>query len=192
MTVVTLQLYRLGRCFGCLAECWLFFFSLVRRCVSLFSGVCPQGVGLPVAFTLLLVLLFCLFVLFCFSVLCLTQGFVFLCFSFSFFVCFVLCVRSTTSPVGRVCVSCLVFFFMFFHLLGVVLWLASPPFLRVYFLGRCPVRFVSCHLHRVCFLRGGCPVWLASYLLLRVCPLLRSCPACLRSMSELLPLCKPF
>ena len=44
----------------------------------LFSGVCPQGVGLPVAFTLVLVMLVSVFSFFFFDALPLTQGVVFL------------------------------------------------------------------------------------------------------------------
>jgi hypothetical protein len=45
--MVTLQLYRLERCFGCLAECWLLFYFGSTVFLNFFSGVCPQGVGLP-------------------------------------------------------------------------------------------------------------------------------------------------
>ena len=85
-----------------------------------FSAVCPQGVDLPVAFTLLLVVLLYLFFSLFFGALPYIRLRVSLIFVFLFHL-FCPCGRVTNSPAGRVRGSHLALFFAYF-LLGVVLF----------------------------------------------------------------------
>ena len=71
MTVVTLQLYKLERCFDCLAECWL----LTTCCFTLYFGSAVFLTFLPASALRVLVSLWRL--RFCWSCFC-------LCFSFLF------------------------------------------------------------------------------------------------------------
>ena len=123
------------------AGCW---FTVVRqeRVALTFPGACPQGAGLPMVFSLVLLGRTFLF-LFSFGVLvlCLTQdtrlrdSCLLLCISFSFLICFVLCARGVKSaPAGCVCGSLPVPFIVYGLcrvVLFLVLWPVSRPLLRV-------------------------------------------------------------